>query len=83
MAERSAEANHMSDEFTQCIMFESDFHTPENASAEWNPDADYENYQWWLVRTDNRRMGIAFMGLLLKISNMIEEAYVWNDLKSC
>ena len=48
-----AEANHMSDEFTQCIMFESDFHTPENASAECHPDADYENYQWWLVRTDN------------------------------
>ena len=27
------EAYDLSDEFTQCIMFESDFHTSENASA--------------------------------------------------
>ncbi len=48
-----AEAEHLSDEFTQCIMFESDFHSPEDAGAEWNPDTDYEDFQWWLARTDN------------------------------
>lgn len=48
-----AEANHLSNEFTQCIMFESDFHTPKDAGGEWNPDTDYEDFQWWLARTDD------------------------------
>ena len=47
------EAYDLSDEFTQCIMFESDFHTSENASAVWNPDTDYKDYQWWLARTSD------------------------------
>ena len=45
------EAYDLSDEFTQCIMFESDFHTSENASAVWNPDTDYKDYQWWLAQS--------------------------------
>lgn len=47
------EANHLSDKFTQCIMFESDFHTPENGNMAWNPDTDYKDYQWWLARTSD------------------------------
>lgn len=47
------EAYDLSDEFTQCIMLESDFHTSENASAVWNPDTDYKDYQWWLARTSD------------------------------
>ena len=47
------EAYQLSDEFTQCIMFESDFHTPENGSMAWNPDTDYKDYQWWLARTSD------------------------------
>lgn len=48
-----AEAEHKSEDFSQCIMFESDFHTPEDASAGWNADSDYQDYRWWLVRTDD------------------------------
>ncbi len=57
-----AEANNLSDDFTQCIMFESDFHTPENASAEWNPDTDYTDFQWWLVRTDHNEWKLLSWG---------------------
>lgn len=48
-----AEAKNLSDEFTQCIMFESDFHTSKSAPGNWNADTDYDDYQWWLARTDN------------------------------
>ena len=48
-----AQANNMSDEFTQCMMLVSDFHTSENAPVQWNADTDYEDFQWWLARTDN------------------------------
>ena len=48
-----AEANLKSGDFTQCIMFESDFHTLEDAPGTWNADSDYYDYQWWLVRTDD------------------------------
>ena len=48
-----AEAEHKSEDFTQCIMFESDFHTPEDAYGTWNADSDYYDYRWWLVRTDD------------------------------
>lgn len=48
-----AKAEHLSEEFTQCIMFETDFHSPENGDGALNPDADYKDYQWWLARTDN------------------------------
>ena len=43
----------MSDEFTQCMMLVSDFHTSENAPVQWNADTDYEDFQWWLAHTDN------------------------------
>lgn len=46
-----AAANHISEDFTQCIKFETDFHTPENAPGCWNEDTDYKDFQWWLVRT--------------------------------
>ena len=48
-----AQANNMSDEFTQCMMLVSDFHTSENAPVQWNADTNYEDFQWWLARTDN------------------------------
>lgn len=39
--------------YTQCIEFLSDFHSPvENAGA-WEPDTEYTDYQWWLARTDS------------------------------
>lgn len=48
-----AEANHVAEDFTQCIKFETDFHTSANAPGQWNEDTDYNDYQWWLVRTDD------------------------------
>ncbi len=57
-----AEANHISEDFTQCIKFETDFHTPENASAYWNEDTDYEGFQWWLVRTDDGKWQLLSWG---------------------
>lgn len=40
--------------FTQCISFESDFHSPKNSKEQgsWNLDEEYEGWQWWLARTD-------------------------------
>ena len=40
--------------FTQCIFFESSFHSPkkgEDAGA-WNPDEEYTGWQWCLARTE-------------------------------
>lgn len=38
--------------FTQCIMFKSDFHSPENGSGAWEADQEYTDWQWWLARSD-------------------------------
>lgn len=40
-------------EFTQCIAFVSDFHSPKENAGAWNPDSEYIDWQWWLARTDN------------------------------
>lgn len=39
-------------EFTQCIAFVSDFHSPKKGGGAWNPDSEYRNWQWWLARED-------------------------------
>lgn len=42
-------------EFTQAIVFITDFHSPSAEQAEgtaWNPDTDYDDYTWHLARTD-------------------------------
>ena len=39
-------------DFTQCIMFYSDFHSPVAGGGAWNADNEYTNWQWWLGRTD-------------------------------
>ena len=38
--------------FTQCIEFISDFHSPVNGGGAWNPDDEYYDWQWWLARTE-------------------------------
>ena len=48
-----AEANDMSEEFEQCIMFKSDFHSPKNGGGGWNSDYEYTGWQWWLARSKN------------------------------
>lgn len=40
-------------EFTQCILFISDFHSPKKGGGAWNPDSEYTGWQWWLARTGN------------------------------
>lgn len=38
--------------YTQCIAFESDFHSPKNGGGAWTADVEYTNWQWWLARSD-------------------------------
>ena len=42
-------------EFTQAIVFKTDFHSPSGEKAEgtaWEPDSDYQDWEWHLARTD-------------------------------
>ncbi len=45
------QANDNKEHFTQCIMFESDFHTAKNSEG-IEEDADYTHWNWWLGRED-------------------------------
>ena len=38
--------------FTQCIAFNSSFHSPKTDSEAWNPDEEYTDWSWWLTRSD-------------------------------
>ena len=38
--------------YTQCICFLSDFHSPVEESGAWEPDTEYSNWQWWLARAE-------------------------------
>ena len=38
--------------YTQCIEFISSFRSPKEGGGAWEPDTEYENYQWWLARED-------------------------------
>lgn len=48
-----AAARGMKADFTQCIMFYSDFRSPVNGGGAWNPDSEYTNWSWWLARSGN------------------------------
>lgn len=45
------EDNDANEQFTQCIMFKSDFHSPKNGGGAWISDEEY-TWQWWLARSD-------------------------------
>lgn len=49
-------------EFTQCIEFVSDFHSPKAGGGAWNADSEYTNWQWWLARTDNGKWNLMTWG---------------------
>lgn len=53
--EELAEANDIQGNFTQCIMFKSDYHSPkdEKDAGAWNPDSEYTDWQWWLARAED------------------------------
>lgn len=38
--------------FDHCMEFVSNFHSPKEQYGAWNPDAEYENWQWWLGRDE-------------------------------
>jgi D-alanyl-D-alanine carboxypeptidase len=54
--ENIAWMNSLADEgaepFTQCIKFVSNLHTAKDAGGAWEPDTDYNDYEWWLARTE-------------------------------
>ena len=39
-------------DYKQCIVFTSNFHSPVVEYGAWEPDYDYNNYQWILGRTE-------------------------------
>ena len=39
-------------DFTQAIIFVSDFHSPKEAIGAWEEDKKYEDWNWILARTD-------------------------------
>lgn len=46
-------ANDNEEVFTQCIMFESDFHTAEQGDLSgFENGEEYKNWQWWLGRSE-------------------------------
>ena len=49
-------------EFTQCIEFVSDFHSPKAGGGAWNADSEYTNWQWWLARADNGEWNLMTWG---------------------
>ena len=38
--------------YTECIEFYTDFHSPKEAVGAWEPDTEYTDYNWYLARTD-------------------------------
>ena len=49
--------------YTQVAEFLMDFHTPEDVgNLTLNADSDYNDYQWWLARTDDSGWEIASFG---------------------
>ncbi|MBE5832260.1 MAG: hypothetical protein E7306_11050 [Butyrivibrio sp.] len=38
--------------FTQCIVFLSDFHTPKDGGLTWEPDTEYKDWTWNLARAE-------------------------------
>ena len=45
-------ANDNAETFTECIMFRSSFHSPKEKAGTFNPDKEYEDWQWWLARSE-------------------------------
>ena len=40
-------------DFTQCILFESSFHSPRRNAGAWDSDREYTGWEWWLARTED------------------------------
>ncbi|MCU0081163.1 hypothetical protein [Extibacter muris] len=57
-----ARENDLTDKFTQCIMFKSDFQSPKNGDGAWNADGEYKDYQWWLARAEGGKWKLLTWG---------------------
>ena len=55
-------ANGLDGNFTQCIMFKSNFHSPKNDGGAWNADEEYTDWQWGLARTEESRWDLLTWG---------------------
>ena len=58
----STTVTNESAEFTQCIEFVSDFHSPKAGGGAWEMDYEYTAWQWWLARTDNGEWNLITWG---------------------
>ena len=43
---------HEGANFDQCIEFLSNFHSPKKSQGAWQEDTEYENWGWWLARSE-------------------------------
>ena len=59
---RTITVTNESAEFTQCIEFVSDFHSPKAGGGAWEMDYEYTAWQWWLARTDNGEWNLITWG---------------------
>ena len=48
-----ADPDEFSGDYTECIGFVSDFHSPVEAYGAWEEDTEYTDYQWWLARAED------------------------------
>ena len=48
--------------YTQCIAFLSNFHSPKAGGGAWDADREYKNWQWWLARSDGGKWDLLTWG---------------------
>ena len=47
--------------FTQCIAFDSSFHSPENGGGAWEANEEY-TWSWWLARSEGGKWKLMTWG---------------------
>jgi len=49
-----AEGQGLKEQFTECMQFKSNYHSPvdPDKAGGWEPDEEYTNWEWWLARAD-------------------------------
>ena len=55
-------ANENDPDFTQCIMFDSSFHSPKKDAGAWEPDEEYTGWSWWLARSEGGKWQLMTWG---------------------
>lgn len=43
----------MDEKYVDCLVFTSSFHSPKEGGDAWEPDYEYEGWQWFLGRTED------------------------------